>query len=125
MVCFSAHSLCNTSPSHNAAIEPHTCVTRSNWPLERPIFMFLARMKSPSITALCDCQRALADGRPRRVSDSSITSSWISDATWIISTSIAARCTLRPLAAPSTGEFIAADSITNNGRMPFPREESA
>ena len=30
MVCFSAHSLCSTSPSQSAAIDPQTCVTRSN-----------------------------------------------------------------------------------------------
>ena len=74
---------------------------------------------------MCDCQRALAEGLPRRMSASSITSSWISDATWIISTSMAARQALRPAAAPFTGAFIAAESMTSMGRMPLPRAERA
>ena len=77
------------------------------------------------MTALCDCQRALTEGLPRRVSASSITSSWMSDATWIISTSMAARQARRPVAAPGTEAFIAAESMTSSGRMPLPRDESA
>ena len=59
------------------------------------------------------------------MSDSSITSSWMSEATWIISTNVAASNVRSPPLRCPAGALSAADSSTVIGRIPLPRAESA
>ena len=83
----------------------------------------LARRKSPARIALRLPQRALTLSTPRRVSASSMTSSWHSEPTWTSSTATPPRITSSVTAASmaaASGARAAAEATANRGRARFP-----
>ena len=122
--------------SVNARWQSHKAVILGDYILARNMNIGLQSGQFDLVTHICGSMAALCEGEV--LPDECAANRTMSRKSYleiiyqktaclmgITSTSMAARQARRPVEAPLTEAFIAAESITSVGRIPFPRAESA